>query len=153
MRRFILIGPMGHGKSTLCQALNDLELRYKKTQAVEVFRSTIDTPGEYLEIRRLNPALMIAAVEAEIIVLVQSCGDERSLFPPGFSDMFGGKPVWGAVSKTDLARDEASITRAEALLKRAGASALFRVSCRDPDSVRTLRESLVGEIHTNLPTI
>ena len=52
MKRILLVGTIGCGKTTLCQALNGMALEYKKTQAIEVVNTTIDTPGEYLEKKR-----------------------------------------------------------------------------------------------------
>ena len=45
MSRVIFIGKTGCGKTTLCQKLNELEIKYKKTQAVELYDNAIDTPG------------------------------------------------------------------------------------------------------------
>ena len=142
MRRIILIGPIGCGKSTLCQVLNERELRYRKTQAIEFLHDTIDTPGEYLENRRLNAALMITAVQAEVVILMQACDDERVLFAPGFSSLFGGKPVWGVASKADLAKTAGHVKRVEEKLLRAGAERTFCISCYDSRSIRRLRSAL-----------
>ncbi len=53
MKKTILIGVSGCGKTTLVQRLNDEELKYKKTQMVEHHLNFIDTPGEYLERRNM----------------------------------------------------------------------------------------------------
>ena len=51
-KRIILIGRSTAGKTTLCQRINNEELRYYKTQTVQVInQNMIDTPGEYLERR------------------------------------------------------------------------------------------------------
>ena len=59
MKKIILIGNVACGKTTICQYLNHMEIKYKKTQALEVYNTTIDTPGEYLEnrgyLRSLTP--------------------------------------------------------------------------------------------------
>ena len=47
MKRIILMGAIGCGKTTLCQALQGKELIYDKTQAVEFHTEMIDTPGVY----------------------------------------------------------------------------------------------------------
>ena len=44
MGRVIFMGKTGCGKTTLCQALNNLEIKYKKTQAIELYDNAIDTP-------------------------------------------------------------------------------------------------------------
>ena len=59
MKKIILIGNVACGKTTICQYLNHMEIKYKKTQALEVYNTTIDTPGEYLENRRYQRSLMV----------------------------------------------------------------------------------------------
>ena len=50
--KIILIGRSMAGKTTLCQYLTNEELRYKKTQTIQVINKTmVDTPGEYFEHR------------------------------------------------------------------------------------------------------
>ena len=44
MKKIILIGNVACGKTTICQYLNHMEIKYKKTQALEVYNTTIDTP-------------------------------------------------------------------------------------------------------------
>ena len=71
-RRIIMIGRSMAGKTTLCQYLSDQQLKYKKTQAVEIInKNMIDTPGEYLERTYMRGALMVSAADADTIVLVQ----------------------------------------------------------------------------------
>ena len=54
-RRIIMIGRSMAGKTTLCQYLSDQQLKYKKTQAVEIInKNMIDTPGEYLELSLIH---------------------------------------------------------------------------------------------------
>ena len=126
MKKMILIGNISCGKTTLCQALNNLELRYKKTQALEVVQQTIDTPGEYLEHRSFLQALIVTSVEADLALFVQDATQERFMFSPGQAASFP-IPVAGVVSKTDLANEE-QIAQAEELLALAGAGPIFRVS-------------------------
>ncbi len=47
MGRVIFMGKTGCGKTTLCQALNNLEIKYKKTQAIELYDNAIDTRRIY----------------------------------------------------------------------------------------------------------
>ena len=45
-RRIILIGRSAAGKTTLCQRINHEELKYHKTQTVQILnQNMIDTPG------------------------------------------------------------------------------------------------------------
>lgn len=45
MKKIILIGRSGAGKTTLTQALKGEEIKYHKTQYVNYFECIIDTPG------------------------------------------------------------------------------------------------------------
>ena len=125
MKKIILMGNSFCGKTTPCQRLAGKQLVYKKTQAIEVVASAIDTPGEYLENRGMYKALVVTAVEADVILFVQDATDSRVRFSPGQASMFANLVV-GVVTKTDLAT-EAQVEQAESLLRLAGASRVFRV--------------------------
>ena len=64
MRKIILIGRSGAGKTTLTQALKGEEIKYHKTQYVNYFESIIDTPGEYAQTHELGYALALYSYEA-----------------------------------------------------------------------------------------
>ena len=49
--KIMLIGASGAGKTTLIQRLQDMEIKYDKTQAIEYIGNFIDTPGEYMQNR------------------------------------------------------------------------------------------------------
>ena len=51
MKNIIFMGKTGCGKTTLCQKLDKLELIYNKTQSIQLYTDSIDTPGEYIENR------------------------------------------------------------------------------------------------------
>lgn len=138
----MLIGPVGCGKSTLCQALNDLCIRYRKTQSIEFVQNMIDTPGEYLENRNLNRALAATSVSADIILLIQSCADPSIVYFPSFSSMFCNRAVVGVVSKIDLAVGDLQLQRTREKLQKAGVSRVFQISCFQPDSLADLRNHL-----------
>ena len=83
-KRAILIGRSMAGKTTLCQFLYHEELKYHKTQTVQLINdSMIDTPGEYLERVRMRGALNVTAVDADLIIFVQDAGEGGTMFPPG----------------------------------------------------------------------
>ena len=80
--KIILIGRSMAGKTTLCQYLTNEELRYKKTQTIQVINKTmVDTPGEYFE-HRFWGALSVTAAEVDCIVLVQQSTESGTMFPP-----------------------------------------------------------------------
>lgn len=142
MKRVLIIGRTGAGKTTLCQALFRRSLTYQKTQVVQVFDlCLIDTPGEYIENRSLYRALNVTAVEAELVFLLQDCVQLSNVFPPGFAMMFQGKPVYGIVTKIDLA-ESGTLERAEANLQAAGCLEVFRVSSTLETGVQALRNLL-----------
>ena len=130
MKKIMLVGRTGAGKTTFCQALYGRELSYQKTQAVEVNNGTIDTPGEFVENRRLYRALIVTSAEADLMVLLQDCTDDQCWFAPEFAGMFG-KPAIGLVTKTDLAADEQSLRRAEEKLALAGCRKIFHISSKE----------------------
>lgn len=146
MKKVIMIGRTGAGKTTLCQALFERELSYKKTQAIQVLdHCLIDTPGEYMENRSLYRALNVTSAGAEFIFLLQDCVNLSNVFPPGFAMMFQGKPVYGIVTKTDLAQEDKEILRAEKNLKAAGCRKVYRVSNTQKEGLTALRELLEME--------
>lgn len=127
MKRIMLIGRSGAGKTSFCQAINDRRLECKKTQTIEILDNAIDTPGEYVENRALYRALVVTAADADLIVLLQDCTDDESVFAPWFAGMFS-KPVIGIVTKIDLAKDASALREAEEKLALAGCECIFGVS-------------------------
>ena len=97
--KIILIGRSMAGKTTLCQYLTNEELRYKKTQTIQVI---------------------------DCIVLVQQSTESGTMFPPGYATTFG-KPCVGVVTKCDLGSRE-QIENAKKYLELAGAKKTFVTS-------------------------
>ncbi|MDR1798385.1 MAG: EutP/PduV family microcompartment system protein [Bifidobacteriaceae bacterium] len=144
MKRAILMGMSGCGKTTLIQRLHRDALTYHKTQAVEHHLDFIDTPGEYMEIRHYYRALIVTAADADVIALVQECGTDRTWLPPAFATTFA-KPVIGIVSKADLATGPADLDFARDILRRAGAQPVFTVSALAATGLEPLIDYLAGE--------
>lgn len=140
LKHVMLVGSAACGKTTLAQCLNNEAIEYKKTQAVEILHTTIDTPGEYLENHAYYKALIVTAVEADLILLVQDATDERFRFSPGQAAMFG-PPAIGVVSKADAA-SPAQIEAAKELLALAGAAEIFVTSAVTGEGCDALRERL-----------
>ncbi len=143
MKKVIFIGQTGCGKTTLCQKLNEQELRYKKTQAIELYGESIDTPGEYMENRRFYSALIMAAADARIIALVSDPTRTYHPIPPAFSVAFA-KKVIGIVTKIGLA-GEKQITASFQELKSAKADPIFLVDTIAGTGLETLMEYLTAE--------
>ena len=136
MKRLILIGHVACGKTTILQALHGEKLEYHKTQALDVVGTCIDTPGEYLELRAYSQALVVTAVDADVVVFVQDASSERFMFSPGHAASFS-PPVIGVVSKIDIATEK-QIAQAEELLRLAGADPVFRVSAFTGEGLQEL---------------
>ncbi|HIU76499.1 MAG TPA: EutP/PduV family microcompartment system protein [Candidatus Pelethocola excrementipullorum] len=143
MKKVIFIGQSGSGKTTLCQKLNEQSIRYRKTQAVEHYGTSIDTPGEYLENRRFYNALIMTAVDAEIIALVADPTSDYRAMPPGFGGIFG-KKVIGIITKIHQVRPE-RIKEAERELTMAQASPIFQVDTPEGEGIEELEKYLREE--------
>ena len=141
MKKTMLIGRTGCGKTTLTQKLMDEEVKYKKTQAVTYKSKIIDTPGEYVENKMYYKSLLVLSSDAKIIILVQSAVDGATLFPPKFSTMFPKKEVIGIITKVDLA--EADIERSKRFLMEAGATEVFTIGLTDEKGLEAIKKRLV----------
>ena len=139
MKRFMLVGAVSAGKTSLMQAIYDRDLSYHKTQAIDFKENIIDTPGEYLEQRFRYRSLGITAANTDLVVLVQSCTDLRCVFAPGLASMFA-KPMIGVVTKIDIARSQKDIDWAVKNLKLAGCKQIFLASNRDKTGIPEFRE-------------
>ena len=140
-RRMMLIGRSAAGKTTLCQAINHEELKYHKTQTIQIInRNMIDTPGEYLERWSFRGALMVTSADADILVFVQDATEQGTMFPPLYNSMFA-KPVVGVVTKCDIATEE-QIANAKKHLQTAGAKEIYTVSSVTGEGVEALTERL-----------
>ncbi|GAY73604.1 EutP/PduV family microcompartment system protein [Lentilactobacillus kosonis] len=145
MKKAMLIGAIGCGKTTLIQALHHIQINYNKTQALDFYDDIIDTPGEYVEHRRLYSTLITTSAEASIIFLLQSSIDKRAIFPPGFTTMFSADVV-GIITKVDEA-SESDIEYARSRLLETGINHIIEVSSvtnQNVDQVRKLIDSHNG---------
>ncbi len=139
MKRMLLIGRTGHGKTTLVQAVNRLDSVYRKTQALEFHPNMVDTPGEYIENRLFYKALIVTSAECDIIALVQACDTEDCIFPPGFASIFP-KPVIGIITKAD----SVFCMEANAImqLERSGAKEIYVTSSVTGEGMEAVRKLL-----------
>ncbi len=140
MKKVILIGNVACGKTTICQYLNHMDLKYKKTQVIEVYNTTIDTPGEYLENRTLLRSLMVTSADVEQVLFVQDASRDQFFFSPGQSSAFG-MPVAGVVTKADIATPR-QLADAKEMLELAGADPIFTVSPMTGEGMEALARFL-----------
>lgn len=139
MKKLLLVGKTGSGKTTLSQAIQGMEISYRKTQAVTYSPCIIDTPGEFVENRRYYSALLASSTECDLVALVQDGTLRNSVFPPKFASMFS-KKVIGIISKTE--HEECNVTRAEKFLRWAGVEDIILTSSLTMCGINELQEFL-----------
>ncbi len=126
MKRILLVGSVGCGKTTLLQRLRGDEISYLKTETIYTDGSVVDTPGEYLELPWFKHALRLASFETELVVLLASATVEEAKFPPGFTTFFM-PPSIGVVTKVDVSGPQ-QVRTAGSHLRLAGVTEVFEVS-------------------------
>lgn len=143
-RTFVLVGPIGAGKSTLFNALLGKDAPVLKTQAVQFEPGAgVDTPGEFFSHPRMYHALLQTVADVHTIVYVHDCTDMECRIPPGLLDVYRGKRVVGVVSKTDLPGCDPWL--AHQLLRDHGIDGdIFHVAVSRPESVDALRRALMN---------
>lgn len=72
MKKILLVGRSGCGKTTLLQRMNGLKIEYRKTQTITYENNAFDTPGEYLENRNRYSALIVSSYDCDVIGMVQA---------------------------------------------------------------------------------
>lgn len=143
MKRALMIGKSGCGKTTLALALIGVHESYHKTQQVETVGELVDTPGEYLERKPFFKALTVTAMDCDVVLILLDCTDAQISIPPLIAGIFG-RPVIGAVTKIDLARDAQTLQDAEDNLLMSGADPIFRVSSLTGEGMAALKQYLIG---------
>jgi len=147
MKKIMLIGRSGTGKTTFCQRINNEKLEYKKTQSIEILNGAIDTPGEYVENRTLYRALVVTAADSDLMVLLQDCTDDQMVFAPGFVGMFG-KPAIGLVTKADLCRNAGQLQSAAEKLTLAGCERIFNTSSTENSGIAEVKQYLNRQVES-----
>lgn len=142
MKKIILMGRSGCGKTTLTQALRGKTITYHKTQYINHFDVIIDTPGEYAENHTLGRALALYSYEADVVGLLLSATEPYSLYPPCITCMVN-REVIGIVTHIDC--PSARPDRAEAWLRLAGCKTIFFVNSKDYEGVGEILNHLREE--------
>lgn len=137
MKKLILMGRSGVGKTTLTQALKGEKTHYQKTQYIDYGDFLIDTPGEYAENHDLGAALCLYAYEADVVALLIAADEQYSLFPPNITCMVN-REVIGVVTKCD----KADPSRAENWLRLSGCKTVFYVDSKTGKGIKQVLDHL-----------
>ena len=135
MKKLILMGRVGSGKTSLTQALSGKKVEYKKTQYIDYGSFIIDTPGEYAENHEFGAALALYSYEADVVGILLSATEQYSLFPPNITCLVN-REVIGIITKID--HPEARIDLAEMWLRLSGCEKIFKVSSKTGEGVDDL---------------
>ena len=137
MKKTLLVGRHGVGKTTLKQALHGEKIHYVKTQYMLYDDWLIDSPGEYAEQHGLNAALAVYSYEADVVAMLIAANEDYTLFPPNCASMLN-RDVIGIVTKIDKADPK----RADAWLRLSGCKRIFWVDSHTGRGIPELKEYL-----------
>ncbi len=139
MKKLILVGRSGSGKTSLTQALKGDSIHYHKTQYINYHDVIIDTPGEYAENKELARALALYSYEADVVGLLLSATEQYSLYSPCCTAQ-ANREVVGIVTKTD--HPDAAPKKAEQWLRLAGCERVFMTSAKLGEGIQELLDFL-----------
>ena len=137
LKKLLLIGRSGCGKTSLTQALRGEKIHDQKTQGMVFDDFLIDSPGEYAENHDLGAALALYSYEADVVALLIAADDDYSLFPPCITCLVN-REVIGIVTKIDKANPE----RAKKWLELSGCKEIFFVNSVVGDGIKDIIEHL-----------
>ena len=132
MRKIMLVGRSGAGKTTLTQALKGEKITYHKTQYVNHYDVIIDTPGEYAETKNLAGALALFSYEADVIGLLINATEPYSIYPPNIAPVVNREMI-GIVTQID--RENANPLQAENWLRLTGCEKIFHINSLSGEGV------------------
>ena len=139
MKKIVLMGKSGAGKTSLTQALRGEKIHSAKTQTVENSEIVIDTPGEYAQVMHLASALALYAYEADVVGLVMAANEQYSLYPPNCTSTVN-REVIGIITKIDV--DDANVELAKLRLELTGCKKIFLVNSKDGKGIAELLKYL-----------
>ena len=135
MKKLMLAGRVGAGKTTLTQALKHEDINYRKTQYIGYEDWLIDTPGEYLENACLASALALYSYEADVVGILMASNEPYSLYPPNCV-CHVNRDVVGIVTK--MHDEEGDVERAERWLRLTGCKKIFVVDSVTGEGVENI---------------
>jgi ethanolamine utilization protein EutP len=143
MKKLFLCGRSEAGKTSLTQALKGEPVVYHKTQYVNHWDITIDTPGEYVENKNISmQALCCFSYESDVIGLLCGADEPFNLFPPGIINA-SNRPMIGIITKIDVPGAKVSMVRQ--WLEDAGCERIFLVNSITGEGIERLKEYLIAD--------
>ena len=142
MKKYVFVGSVGVGKTSLFNALmGDYELA-RKTQAVDYnLMGGIDTPGEFFSHPHLYKAMISTTTEAEIIIYVHSAEDQICRLPRGILDIYNNKTIVTVITKVDL--PDVDLAAVRKVLVECGLKEPFlEINTQDPKDVQMVADYL-----------
>ena len=137
MKRVMIVGPTGSGKTSLLKALGIWDQDIRKTEAVSFGDEAVDTPGEFFDIPHFYHALIMTSVKAGVILLVAD-PLKRSRHSSRFAHALRA-PVIGVITKLDAATPD-DVDAARRSLKNSGVAEIHAVSSLRGDGMEALGE-------------
>ncbi|UYZ83660.1 ethanolamine utilization protein EutP [Entomomonas sp. E2T0] len=145
-QRYVLVGPVGAGKTSLFNALNDDYSLAVKTQAVAFDQQGgVDTPGEFFNHPRLYRALISTTTEAEAIIYVHAANDPICRLPTGLLEVYQNKRLITVITKIDLPNVDVPAIK-QMLLEHGLKEPIFEICTQDPTSVQALATFLEQDV-------
>ena len=125
MKRYVLLGTVGAGKSTLYAALHGIACdEAKKTQAFQsALAGGVDPPGDFFCPPMYYPALLSPTVDPAVLLYVPPANDPLCRLPAGFLNIYTQREVICAITKVDL--PDADFEATKAMLMDHGVSGPF----------------------------
>lgn len=144
MKKYVFVGSVGVGKTSLFNALmGDFELA-RKTQAVDYnLQGGIDTPGEFFSHPHLYKAMISTTTEAEIIIYVHSAEDLICRLPRGILDIYSNKTIITVITKVDLPDVDLEAVK-KALLECGLKEPFFEINTQNSADVEKFANYLKG---------
>lgn len=138
MKRYVLLGTVGAGKSTLFGALHGLGGEATKTQAMDYdLDGGVDTPGEFLCHPMFHAALLSTTADTDALIYVHPANEPMCRLPAGFLNIYAEREVACAITKIDL--PDADYEGTKAMLMEHGVPGPFFPLGKDrPDLLQKL---------------
>ena len=140
MRKLFLYGRSESGKTSLTQSIKGEKLHYLKTQYNNAWDITIDTPGEYIESKKIAHALCSISFDSDVIGVLCAADEPYNVFCPAEIG-FTTRPMIGIITKID--RPQANIPMVTQWLKEAGCQRIFPVSNITREGIPELIDYLI----------